>query len=129
MKKQAIFNSLLLFCALLCTANSAKAVSIYDNNMSALNINMLTETFMSYTNHDENLSDYFREFAVYGTMQRLDEYGDDGSTLKNNDTIQGNMFIKNVWANANHINGNMHSNKNFSKHSMHSLPYHPLYFY
>ena len=116
MKKQTKINSLLLFCALLCGANSAKAVSIYDNNMAVLNINMLTDTFMSYTNHDESLADYFRNFSVYVTMHRVDEYGDDGSTLKNRNNTS-NTFIKDVWLNANHINGNMHYNKNLSRHA------------
>ena len=117
MKKLTKINSLLVFCALLCATNSANAVSIYDNNMSVININMLTDTFMSYTNHGENLFDYFHEFATYGTMHRIDEYGDDGSTLKNRDTKSNDLFIKDVWLNANHINGNMHYDKNISKHA------------
>ncbi|MBR0212919.1 MAG: hypothetical protein IJQ55_04910 [Alphaproteobacteria bacterium] len=121
MKKYTKFNLLLLFCALLCGTNSANAVSIYDNNMSVIDINMLTNTFMAYTNHGENLADYFRDFAVYGTMRRLDEYGDDGSTLKNQDA-SSNKLIKNVWANANHINENVHYNKNFTKRARLNLP-------
>ena len=72
--------------ALLLMANSAHAASIYDNNISALNINMLTDVFMSYTNYGEKMSDLFTKHETYGTMTRLGEYGDDGSTIKTFDS-------------------------------------------
>ena len=116
MKKFIKYNLLLLGGTLLCGANSADAASIYDNSMVALNVNMLSDTFMSYANRGENLSDYFHTYASYGTMHRVDEYGDDGSTLKGTDTFANKSFIKTIWLNANHINGHMHYNDNTSKH-------------
>ena len=116
MQKHIKSELLFLMGALLC-AGSANAASIYDNNIVALNINMLSDTFMSYTNRGDNLYDYFHTTPVYGTMHRVDEYGDDGSTLQSADTQSNNSFIHDIWLNANHINGHMHYNNNDSKHA------------
>lgn len=84
--------------------------TIYDNSIIAQNINMLTDTFVSYTRNGETLSDLFTDKKFYGTMRRIDEYGDDGTTLKNNydDDTYSDSFIKNVWADARHINEHAH---------------------
>ena len=112
------FNLLALTAALVCGINSANAASVYDNNISALNINMLTDTFMSYTDYGNLMSDLFERKAVYGTMLRFDEYGDDGSTLvAKNKYSDNDMFIKDIWANANHINGQVHYSNNTSEHA------------
>lgn len=112
--------------ALLSALNSANAAGIYDNNIAALNINMLTDAFMSYTNYGAKMSDLFAPHRViYGTMDRLDEYGDDGSTIETyfsqNNTRHSDYFIDNVWVNANHINESMHYGNNMSKHGRFNL--------
>jgi hypothetical protein len=110
-------TSIFLIGALLCMSNSANAAGIYDNNMSALNINMLTDVFMSYASYGEKMSDLFTHKAIYGTMNRLDEYGDDGSTIKtlNMKDSSGDAFIQNIWGTANHINENLHYGQNISE--------------
>lgn len=120
MSKKLKFSLFSLTIALLYTA-SANAVSIYDNNISALNINMFSDTFMSYTNYGEKMSDLFMEHNMYGTMTRIDEYGDDGSSLIEYKIDSGypysnDTFIKDIWANANHINGDVHYGNNISEH-------------
>lgn len=109
--------------ALLLTTNFANAASIYDNNISALNINILTDTFMSYTNYGAKLSDLFENRAMYGKMDRLDEYGDDGSTIKSvfNTKKHNNSLFDNVWGNANHINADMHYGNSNSRHARFNL--------
>ncbi len=117
-------TSLFLICTLLCMANSANAAGIYNNNMSALNVNMLTDVFMSYTNYSEKMSDLFVHKVMYGTMDRLDEYGDDGSTLKtlnSNHISQSDTFIQNIWVDANHVNENIHYGQNISEHGRFNL--------
>ena len=104
-------------------AEPSKAVTIYNNNISALNINALSDTFMSYTNYGSSMSEMFENPIIYGTMRRIDEYGDDGSTL---DTLKGSkdsndLFIHDIWGNANHVNTNMHYGKNISKHARFNL--------
>ena len=96
--------------AIMLLAVPASATSIYSNNISALNINMLTDTFASYTHNGENLSDNFVKKTLYGTMTRFDEYGDDGTTLKNTQFIdnESDFLFKNVWADVKHINGPAH---------------------
>ena len=93
--KKSNFNLFMLSGALLLMANSANAATIYDNNISALNINMLTDVFMSYVNYGEKMSDLFAHQQMYGTMDRFDEYGDDGSTVKtfSLDTKKTNNFF------------------------------------
>lgn len=109
--------------ALLLMANSAHAAGVYNNNISALNINMLTDVFMSYTNYGEKMSDLFADYKAYGTMTRLDEYGDDGSTIKTFDFTNPSdeYFFQNIWANANHINASMHYGENVSQHGRFNL--------
>ena len=102
-------KSSLLMVALLLVSYSAKADSIYDNNISALNINMLTDVFMSYTDYSEKMSDLFTHKTMYGTMDRVNEYGDDGSTIKiPKSESSTDAFINNIWINANHVNADMH---------------------
>lgn len=115
-------NLFVFSAALLLAANAANA-GIYDNNISALNINMLTDTFMSYTNYGEKMSDLFQSHQMYGTMTRFDEYGDDGSTIKTFDSgrASGDYFIDNIWINANHINANMHYGHDISQHGRFNL--------
>jgi len=109
--------------ALLLMANHAHAASVYDNNISALNINMLTDVFMSYTGYDENMSDLFIMQEKYGTMTRLGEYGDDGSTIKTLDSVNSadKYFFPNIWVNANHINEQMHYGNDISLHGRFNL--------
>ena len=117
-------SSLFLFgAALLWLATPANATSVYSNNISALNINMLTDVFMSYTNYGEKMSDLFAEHETYGTMTRLGEYGDDGSTIKTFDSTNSpdKYFIQNMWVNANHINAHMHYGDNMSQHGRFNL--------
>ncbi len=116
------YSLLVLTGALLFVANSAKAASIYDNNKSALNINMLTDVFMSYTGYGEKTSDLFAHPIMYGTMDRFDEYGDDGSTLTTfTPKTKSDTFINNIWINANHVNENLHYNHLFSERGRFNL--------
>lgn len=113
-----------LVCALALNSGSANAITIYNNNISALNINALTDTFMSYTDYGTNISELFDIDAVYGVMRRIDQYGDDGSTLttfKSFKPHKSGVFINNVWANANHLNADMHYGKDISKHGRFNL--------
>ena len=121
--KKSNFNLFMLSGALLLVANSANAATIYDNNISALNINMLSDVFMSYTSHGEKMSDLFGKRDIYGTMNRYDEYGDDGSTLKTfEDSATNNQSVLNtVWINANHINEHLHYGQNVSEHGRFNL--------
>ena len=52
-------NLCILSGALLSVVGTASAAGIYDNNISAVNINMLTDTFMSYADYGTNMSDLF----------------------------------------------------------------------
>jgi len=90
--------------------NVSKAASVYDNSISALNINMLTQNLMSYTHQGEYLSQIFGNKKVYGTMTRFDEYGDDGSTLKSNQNKEDsdNFLLKDIWANVQIIDTKAH---------------------
>ena len=101
---------------------SASAITVYDNNISALNINALTDVFMSYVNYGDNMFNLFEEPVVYGKMRRVDEYGDDGSTLPS--VYSSNPIssaLDNVWINANHFNANMHYGKKISEHARFNL--------
>ena len=123
MSKKSNIHLFVFTGALLCMANSANAIVVYDNNISALNINMLTDTFMSYTNYGEKMADLFENRVMYGSMSRFDEYGDDGTTVKNYGLQKqsNNTFIKDIWANANHVNGNIHYGNNISAHGRFNL--------
>ena len=117
------FGLFFLSGAMVLVANSAGATSIYDNNISALNINMLSDVFMSYTSHGEKMSDLFSKRDIYGTMGRLDEYGDDGSTLKTFEApdAPAQSVLNTVWINANHINEHLHYGQNISEHGRFNL--------
>ena len=110
------FSLFFLSGAIVLAANPASAASVYDNNISALNINMLSDVFMSYTNHGEKMSDLFGKPDMYGTMNRFDEYGDDGSTLETfkSPDVSSQPILNTVWINANHINEHMHYGQNIS---------------
>ena len=88
----------------------ANATTMYENNITALNINMLTDTFMSYTHRGDNLSDFFERPNLYGEMTRVDEYGDNGMTIpmKTINTDGDKFLFKNVWADIKHINSKTH---------------------
>jgi len=109
---------LILSWAIVACANRANAADIYANNISALNINMLSDTFMSYANHGDRMSDLFnRSKILYGTMDRLDEYGDDGSTIKTTGVpSSAETVFDAIWLNANHINEQIHYGQNISEH-------------
>lgn len=108
--------------AVLLTLAPSHATSIYDNNISALNINMLTDVFMSYANHGDKMSDLFAKRDIYGTMDRFDEYGDDGSTISGkNVASSGKYLVNNVWFNANHINEHMHYGQDITQHGRFNL--------
>jgi len=101
----------------------ANATNIYANSEMAHNINLLSDTFLSYAKNGESLSELFLDKKMYGTMTRVDEYGDDGTTLKISgigDNDSGYIF-KNVWADAKHINGHTHYNNDTTKHTSFSL--------
>lgn len=116
------FNLFFLSGAIVLSLNPANAANIYSNNISALNINMLSDVFMSYTSHGEKMSDLFSKRDVYGTMNRFNEYGDDGSTLKTLEEATTKQAILNtVWINANHINEDMHYGQNISQHGRFNL--------
>jgi len=93
--------------------------SIYANSAIASNINMLTDTFISYSHNGETLSELFATRKLYSTMRRVDEYGDDGSTLKTDvqDKYNSEMFIKNVWMDVKHINGRTNYDHHLSARS------------
>lgn len=107
--------------------NSANATSVYDNNISAMNINALSDKFMSYTDYGETMFDMFSNERVYGTMRRVDEYGDDGSTVptfkfSGTKDLKRDSFIKDVWLNADYLNANdTHYQDDVSSHSKISL--------
>lgn len=118
------FNIFILSATMILAANSANAtVNVYSNNISALNINMLSDVFMSYANYGEKMSDLFGKHDIYGTMDRFDEYGDDGSTLKTfeDQDTKSQPILNTVWINANHINGDLHYGQNISQHGRFNL--------
>ena len=84
----------------------ANATTMYENNITALNINMLTDTFLSYAHRGDNLADFFQRPNLYGEMTRVDEYGDNGMTvpMKNANAGGDRFLLKNVWADVKHIN-------------------------
>ena len=107
----------------LIVAGAANGATIYDNSISALNVNMLSQNLMSYTHLGENMSDLFENKIVYGTMTRFDEYGDDGSTLRPKQITgqSDELLFKNVWANAQHINTHAHYAADVSQHPRFNL--------
>ena len=112
--------------ALFLASNSADAANVYDNNISALNINMLTDIFMYYNDYSKRMSGLFiKPSKVYGTMDRVNEYGDDGSTVKTPDSNSSakthRPFFHSVWANVNHINEEMHYGQNITQHNRFNL--------
>ena len=107
--------------ALLLMTGSANAAGIYDNNISALNINTLTDVFMSYTNYGAKMSALFRHRSMYGTMKRLDEYGDDGSTIRSETKPKQSSIFKDIWVNANHVNESMHYGQDISENGKFNL--------
>ena len=117
------FSLFFLSGAIILVANPASAANIYNNNISALNINMLSDVFMSYASHGEKMSDLFGKHDTYGTMNRFDEYGDDGSTLKTFGVpdAPSQPIFNTVWINANHINENLHYGQNISEHGRFNL--------
>lgn len=116
------FNLFVLSGAMMFAANHATAADIYDNNISALNINMLTDVFMSYANQGDKMSDLFAKRDIYGTMDRFDEYGDDGSTIETFGVPSSSKsFFDSIWINANHINEHMHYGQNVSEHGRFNL--------
>ncbi len=116
-------SKLLAFGGALVLATNISNAAVYDNNISALNINMLTDVFMSYTDYGEKMSDLFLNHKMYGTMTRFDEYGDDGSTVRGFDSgyASGDYFIDNIWVNANHVNESMHYGHNVTQHGRFNL--------
>ena len=111
-----------LFGALILSAGSASAAGVYDNNISALNINMLTDTFASYPNYGTKMSDLFKKAPVmYGTMDRLDEYGDDGSTVMSFYEPKQDLLFNNIWLDASHINGHFHYGQDINQHARFNL--------
>ena len=106
-------NSKFLVCSFagLILTGTANAASVYADNISATNINILSERMMSFVHRGEKLSKYFTNKIMYGTMTRFDEYGDDGSTLIGNNITPENPtdgVFKDIWADANYINGHTH---------------------
>lgn len=115
--KNFITLTSLLAMSLFSTSAMAAGTTIYDNNATALNINMLSDTLLSYTERGETLSDLFTTKKMYSTMRRVDEYGDDGSTLRtdvSDNNQESDFFMKYVWADAHHINGHTHYDNNTS---------------
>ena len=105
--------------ATLLSAPAFANTGVYDNSITVLNINMLSDTFVSYTHNSKTLSELFSGKRIYGTMRRVDEYGDDGSTLKTS-CVNGktsDMFIKNIWMDVKHINGRTNYNHDLSARS------------
>lgn len=101
---------------LLCATNSASAVNAYYNNISAVNINVLSDTFMSYVNYGEKMSDLFERPDLYRLMKRVDEYGDNGSTIKTIDSESTSVTpLNDIW-----VDGNYTSAKIDYDHSIHS---------
>jgi len=101
-------------------ANADAAPSVYQNNVGAINLNMLTERFMAFTHMDENISDFVINTDIYGTMTRLDEYGDDGTIVnKPKDEEDEEEFEPSlsrlVWADVQYLNTRAEYNDNVSE--------------
>ena len=106
------YKKIFSICTALFVCNFANAATIYDNGISALNINMLTQNLMQYAHRGESMSQNFRRKNIYGTMTRLDEYGDDGSTLKTSpiNSSKNSTLFSDVWIDFTHINTRGHYN-------------------
>lgn len=107
-----------LLSALMLMPIGANAVSIYDNSIGATNINMLTVDLMKNAKHSDNLSLFLRGKNVYGNMTRIDEYGDDGSTI---DRTQNYKYVdvlaQDVWADVDYVNTRMNYKTGLSDRS------------
>ena len=77
--------------------------SVYENNVGAININMLTEQMMSVTHNDESISDFIIGQQTYGTMTRVDEYGDDGTTIKSRTDFE-HPLEQVAWVDVKYLN-------------------------
>ena len=121
MSNQKIFATGFLVASLfVCSANAAPT---YINNASMININMISEKFMSLTHSSDNLSDFFKKINEYGTMNRLNEYGGEGfdnSAIFGNRQGKGKLF-KAIWMDAKHINANVHYSNHASARTRYNL--------
>lgn len=107
-----------LFIPVFLTPICANAVSIYDNNIGAININMLTVDMMKNAQHSDNLSLFLRGKNLYGNMMRIDEYGDDGSTIdKTQNYKYVDILAQDIWADATYLNTRINYNDNLSDRS------------
>lgn len=94
--------------------------SMYQNNVGAINLNMLTERLMAYAHMDENISDLIDFKEMYGTMKRIDEYGDDGTIVRKKTITKDDddlNIARSVWADVQYLNSKADYNDNVSERS------------
>jgi len=111
MNKNKVWLTCSAIAGLCLCAGGADAKSVYANSANAININMLTEQMMSYAHYGENISDFMG--TKYGTMTRVDEYGDDGknTTVKENNKDD---FGKLFWGDVKYLNTGVDYSDNVS---------------
>ena len=118
MSNQKILSTMFLGAVIALLSNSANAASVYTNNASVLNINMVSTQMMSFAHNSDNLSDFFNKMNEYGTMNRLNEYGGEG--FGDPDYYVGHQpkgeLFQNIWAGAKHINADAHYSNNHTNH-------------
>lgn len=115
MYKSKLFLTSIALAGLFGISGTAHATHLYTSNISAMNINMLSEQMMSYTHQGENISDFIP--VKYGIMTRLDEYGDNGIRTEKTLLESNEPLEKNVWANLKHLNTDTQYNDDNSRHS------------
>lgn len=103
-------NGLMLVMLGLCFASNANAqITMYDNSITAFNINAFQDVMASYAMQGESLSDFFKVQKMYGQMGKIDQYGDDGTTTESTKYIKHNDSIfKNIWTDFSTTGANLH---------------------
>jgi len=119
-KRKGVMNkrNLFLTCSVVALsffANGANAKSMYAHNAGAINVNMLSAQMMDFAHYGENISDVINKARQYGTMTRLDEYGDDGrrpiQTLLESTESLGKL----AWADFRYLNKDTKYNDNVTR--------------
>jgi len=101
MNKNKVWLTCSVIAGLCLCAGGANAKSVYANSGNVININMLTEQMMSYAHYGENISDFMG--TKYGTMTRVDEYGDDGKNAKAKSKKEDSLG-KAFWVDVKYLN-------------------------
>ena len=118
MNKSKQFLTMSAIAGLCFTATNANAGGMYSNNVGAINLNVITEQMMSFAHYDESISDFIVVQSDYGTMTRLDEYGDDGTakhTVKSD--FDHSSLEKIAWADVRYLNTKSDYSDNVSERS------------